>query len=351
MESPLAIVAIALFLALTTIILLLLVWHSITDRRERRRRRYWAEYHDSVLEFVVEGGDDAEWHLANAQPGRERSSVGALVSEYARVLRGEQRTRIAAFLQENGYVDDEIRLLRSSGRDWRRIWAAQQLGDFGAPIAVRDLSMAMLTDSQSEVRVAAARALGHIDDYKSAAALLTVLPMDLVPRGVVAQALLNLGGRAFGQLVDACNDTEPGVRYYACQLIALIGSGASGDQGALATQALSHVALHDPVERNRAMACRALAEFGDASLAESLESLLADDSWRVRGSAALTIGELGILESAAHLRSLLTSDPTAAVRRAAAYSMVALDPDIVSDVPLIAEARFSPIEGFSDVFV
>lgn len=342
--------AVVLFAVLTIIVLLLLTRHAFIGRSERRKHAFREAYRGTVLEFLVEGSGVAERHLANAMTGRERSSIGTLFGEYARMVTGAQQLRIRLFLEENGYVKDEIRQLQRAKRVSRRIMAAQLLGDFGAPSATHALSQAVLTNPSPEIRRAATSALGHIDDHRAVAALLKILATDLLPGGVVAQAMLNIGDRAFGPLIDACTDPQDNVRYYACRLIGLIGSGATSEQSSRGNEALIVVAMTDPEANIRAAACLALGAIGDGAISECVTRSLSDESWRVRGAAALTVGELGMSGNMSNLRHLL-DDVSFEVQRAAAYSIVQIDPNFASSHPLIAEGRSDRIEGYGNVFV
>jgi HEAT repeat protein len=117
-------------------------------------------------------------------------------------------------------------------------------------------------DASQRVRIVAARGLGNTGQPDAAAVLLGLLPEDLVPEGIVASALLELGPEGAPVLRKALREDEPG---------------------------------HGP---ERAMAADVLGLLDEMTAWEELAACLDDSVLAVRISAARALGRLGMPRSA-----------------------------------------------------
>jgi len=72
------------------------------------------------------------------------------------------------------------------------------------------------------------------------------------------------------------------------------------------------------------MVCARVCAVRELAVPERLESLLADDNWRVRDAAAWALGGVGEFEHSAGLRALYESDPSPLVRARAEGALVAM---------------------------
>jgi HEAT repeat protein len=326
-----------------------LILHRITlAARERATAKLADFYREEVLEFV--GTPDAEpgSRLCAARTLEQRAAIASLLSSYSRMLRGEARQRIMTFLEREGYVDAAIADLRSL-RAWRRGRAALTLGEFGSSRAVQQLSLTMIRDRSETVRLTAARALGRIDDYKAAAALLMVLPTDRVPGGVIAQALYNLGGRSLRALVDACDDDDASIRRVACRIVGLLGQSVSSDVRERVLDVLARRVANDPDPRVRVAACASVGELGGRGSVDVIELALLDADLDVRVTACVAAREMHLTELAEPLRRVIRADaaagdPEPRVAREAAHALAQLSgaaQDAQSDARALAEAGAS----------
>ncbi|MCW2920913.1 MAG: lyase domain protein repeat-containing protein [Thermoleophilia bacterium] len=333
---------ILLFVLIVLLIVALVVRRSLDAQREARERETYERLRPHVVAWL--GDPDAEPgpELVGATDARSRDVLSKLLSRYGSMLRGEARDRLIRFVAEQGYVEASVRDLRSL-RPWRRGRAARALGDFGSARAVRHLSLLVVRDRDRFVRLAATRALGRIDDYKSAAALLMLLPTEQVPAGVVAQSLLDLGIHGFGALVSGCDDEDDVTRRTACRLVGLIGAGASPDAMRAAHDVLRRRAATDDDAGVRTAALGALAALGDTRSEEVVRAALHDEEPAVRQAAAATAHALFLREVAPDLievvgRELQLDRPNWRLVRTASHAWAALAEQLDPDA-LPVEAR------------
>ncbi len=329
MLLDLAIATTILLCCMIVALILVLIARRAFDARTERRER---ELYDTLRPHVVAWLGDPEAapgpELIAATDARSRDVLSRLLSRYGSMLRGEARARLIDFVAEQGYVEASVRDLRSI-RSWRRGRAARALGDFGSARAVRHLSLLVVNDRDRFVRLAATRALGRIDDYKSAAALLMLFPTERVPAGVVAQSLLDLGLHGFGALVSGCDDEDDVTRRTACRLVGLIGAGASPDATRTAHEVLRRRAATDHDVGVRTAALGALAALGDTRSEDVVRTALGDDDAAVRQAAAATAHALFLREVAPDVlsavdRELTLERPNWRLVRVAAHAWAAL---------------------------
>jgi hypothetical protein len=317
-----------LFALIVGLIVLLVARRGLDARRERREQELYEELRPLVVAWLGDPDAAPDARLVEATDARSRDVLSRLLSRYGSMLRGESRARLIEFVAEQGYVEASVRDL-ASVRSWRRGRAARALGDFGSARAVRHLSTLVVTDRDRFVRLAATRALGRIDDYKSAAALLMLLPTGRVPVGVVAQSLLDLGVHGFGALVSGCDDEDAVTRRTACRLVGLIGSGASPDAARAAHEVLRRHAAGDRDVGVRTAALEALARLGDTRSEDVVRAALHDDRAVVRSAAAATAKALFLRELAPDVlatveRELAAERPDWRLVRIAAHAWAGL---------------------------
>lgn len=110
------------------------------------------------------------------------------------------------------------------------------------------------------------------------------------------------------------------VRWPLCIALVLMVSGAA----AQADDPLAGLESSDPAARARA--ARTAGDQGLAAAAEALQRLLSDAEWEVRAAAARALGRLRHVAAKRDLMVLAQTDPSTAVRRAAAEAVKQLDP-------------------------
>jgi HEAT repeat protein len=172
----------------------------------------------------------------------------------------------------------------------------------------------VLNSESSRVRIAAATALGEIQDPHAVEPLLSMLSDESIE--VRRAATFALGQikdeRALHSLIAQLRDESPQARLFATMAL-----GQFGDQ-VIIEPLLQR--LHDDSSQVRLFAVFALAEFQDDRVVEALLLQLKDHSSDVRAAAA---GALGSVENARvvdHLINLFQDD-SADARRAAAMAL------------------------------
>jgi HEAT repeat protein len=199
------------------------------------------------------------------------------------------RAAVRRVLRECGAV--EIAEQATRGRvPWRRALACEFLGTIGTEQSVAVL-VERLHDKRSEVRAAAARALGELGDPAAAGPLKALfLEREGVPIAVASDTLSRLGPSGADALREGLRSPASTVRVTSC-------FGIAGDT--------------DPARRAEA---RALLE----------QRLRADGEPRVRSAAASAMRWLPAEDAPAALLDALR-DSAPAVRRSAAASLGAFD--------------------------
>ena len=246
----------------------------------RYRRRKEDLVRPLVLQAVMGEGVPDEAVAARGVRGRavERVTFGYLAQ-----VRGEGHDLLADLLQRRGV------LARALGRSYwpsrhRRAVAASQLGLIATAEAERQLEFLAAGDPSPQVRIVAARGLGKTSEPAAADTLLSLLPGDAVPAGIVASALLELGPEAVPALRHAL--------------------AAEGDHGP-----------------ERAMAAEVLGLLDEMTACPDLISCLSSADLRVRRAAARALGRLGMPQAAEPLSRCLVPTEEPEVRAAAAWAL------------------------------
>lgn len=180
----------------------------------------------------------------------------------------------------------EKKLLESGSAKVREMaawWLRRQ--PFAGPAVRRTLSEVVASDPSAERRARAAEALGEFMD---------------------PHALDTLG-------TAAKQDADPGVRAAAVRALARLNAPGAG--------ALITAALADPVLAVRSAAVDVVLLVAGFRGFEGLLPLLADADASLRAHVARVVGELRLRDASGALTGLLMSDPSASVRKAAAWAL------------------------------
>lgn len=214
--------------------------------RTRRDARFRAELRELTLALAA-----GEIPPAAPVSGRRREVALEMMIDTVARLRGRNRVAAQLWFEQNGFVDEALRELRSR-HGWRRARATYRLGRFGSP-RTEPYLFALLKDPRYEVRDASARALGRIGSPDAVGPLLDAAERRRVAPGLASGALLEmpaecdraleaslagrgtstrrmvvqaigLRGRAGGNaLIDGLRDAEPGVRRDSALALARLG--------------------------------------------------------------------------------------------------------------------------------
>jgi len=228
---------------------------------ERRRVAAEARLRPQAL-ALLEGETDTLQNLNRL----DARVLAGLIGRYRRRIRGESAERITAFFEQRGFVDRELRALRSP-RAWRRASAAFALGDMGATTAVPAL-VGALQDSKRSVGASAARSLGSLEAVAAVDPIVHAFAERRLPRLIAGQALLTIGSAAAPVLCRLTSDPDPEARAFAIELLGLLGGPVD------ASYVLPH--LCDTSAEVRAKAARALGRLGAEAGAKELVRALDD---------------------------------------------------------------------------
>ncbi|MES2123494.1 MAG: M56 family metallopeptidase [Gemmatimonadota bacterium] len=252
---------------------------------------------------------------------RARIDMGGLVARVGRIDVGLNGSQAPA---DTNVVNALIGRLKDDDAQVRAA-AARSLGRLEDPRAVPGLIVS-LKDDNAKVRAAAADALAQFEDPRAIAPLVALLSD--ADSDVRQQALDALGnfekGVPSAPVVRLLDDPDADIRHEAAHLLARLGDRAAGP-------ALAKL-VKDPSVDVRQAAIDALGEMQDASAGPAILGALGDANADVRQSALQALGEMKVAIPEATLRTLL-SDASSDVRGATAEvvgerSMVSLVPSL-----------------------
>lgn len=301
---------------INAILLSLLVLRRVRLAAEARRHRALTQkLRPSAIAFL-EGDADLPAGLTTV----EQEILADILGEYARKLRGPARALITRYFEEQGTVDRELAAVASGRASWRRAMAAHRLGDIGSAKASAGL-LAALGDEARDVRTAAVRSLGKLQEPRAVEPLLTAVAARLVPRSVVGWALLQIGAPALPALRSLLAAEDSARRAGALRVLGLLGDAADADVVA--------ARLRDTSAEVRAAAAHALARLGGSASFPLLLTALDDRVPSVRAAAATALGRgrdrRALDPLLAHARSDRFEVAQAAARAAAAIDLAATE--------------------------
>ncbi len=192
------------------------------------------------------------------------------------------RRRSFGVFGPNEVYQQTLNTLASGSNPTNRAYAASAIGEFLVTPGIKALATAVTTDSDAGVRAAAASALGRINDDGSGALSKAFADSDPTVRAAayVAAGKIN----SFSDTVSASavtGDSDPTVRRVGIELLDTMHATD-------AATALLKVAQTDPVDEVRLVACHALGDVGDSSMADALATISENDSnQQVRDQAGI----------------------------------------------------------------
>ena len=217
-----------------------------------------------------------------------------------------------------GAIEGLLRVLQEGPESELRIAAARALGELGEKVAVERLTLTLLVDD-------------HALQAAAEAALVSILGKSANADALRADGNIQLerwdeasgyGKAAVDPLLRALDTTDANPRNLSARCGAARALGALGDKRAV--KALVR-ALGEPAPRVRAAAARALGEIGDASGIDALLVATSDGNPKVRVAAVQALGSIGtegVVEAIA--RAVTDSDDS--VRMAALKAVAGLSP-------------------------
>jgi HEAT repeat protein len=306
--------------------LLVIAIRIAITRRRRRERRLRPRAEVSLAVFLA--GDPAAPQVTSVP---ERAIMLDVALEALADLRGAERARLVAFLEEHGYVAEAIRGLSARRRVVRR-QAAETLATIATPAAVPALT-AGLADHDARVRIACACTLAEIGGEDVVPAIVATTERDaaLDPGGVTAVVLALGMHRPAALTALLARAAEPEVRIIAITVAgelrlsqhAALLQACLADADAAASRAARGLGLIGEVRAvgalleltcdesrapsARAAATTALGLLGDPSALPAIEAQLLAADWQLRAAAAQALSRLGEPGIAA-LRKAVDSD-------------------------------------------
>lgn len=235
----------------------------------------------------------------NLRPG-DRKFIKELLLQQAAQLKGEDRRNMTTAFEKMGYVKSEVGALHSA-RWWRRLEATINLGIIQSQNSVAALIDAV-RDPVEDVRLAAVRALGQLNEPKGLRLLLNTMEEGNRWTGSnIIEAIIGMGPEVTSEIVPRLKaTTNINVRLLYVQLCGLI-------QIAEALEPLLWL-LRDPDKETRIAAAKALGQVGEISAVKSLIISLDDESWEVRAQATKVLGALGDKQAVGKLKKALLDE-------------------------------------------
>ncbi len=322
---------------------------TVVGRRRRRESRLRPQAESAIASFLTDSGP-----VPAAVERGERATLLEVALEMLADLLGGERARLAALLEELGYVQQAISALSTGrhGRSWRpargsgvRRRAAELLAAVSPVVAVPALTVG-LDDPDTNVRTTCARALAGLGGDDVTASVVAVAERDAIGApGAAAEVVLALGRsrpQALAPLLgrEAPPEAKAVAATVAGQLrlpehapllraclgerdelaaVAASGLGMIGDVDSVA--ALTDLAGDSRrAPSARAAATVALGSIGDSSALPMLDCLLHATDWSLRACAAAALSRLGNPGMAALRRAAISSRPDVAVQAEAALA-------------------------------
>ncbi len=228
-----------------------------------------------------------------------RASLQRVMLGMSRELVGETLARLTLAFQVFGFVEDEMKDLRSR-KWWIRAKAARNLALMRAEDATGDLVL-LVGDEEDDVRTEAAMALVTISGVNALGPLLTNLHEISVWMSIrLSKVVISMGSAAVPALVEALTAGNPGIKGFAVDLL-----GEIGDIRAC-TPLVEFTSRAD--RRLCAKALVAIGKLGDESGKETLLDYLSSPDEVLRVQAAMGLGYLSSPETATALKDHLLHD-------------------------------------------
>jgi HEAT repeat protein len=311
-------ISFAQIIFIATVIVGIILVRSFRIYRQSQNKKVSQELFDPLMKFLAkETSIDEAFRVLKNFP---RHNICMELERYALTLKGSALADIRV-LYERLALREHGRKLRRSLFWWRRLEGVRLLGAAGGD-EVSTLLLKSLDDSHNIVRLAAARALGSIDDPSAIEPIIHIMATsEEISRRQLAQTLIAFGPAAHPYLRQFVQNkiTQPSdARFVAMvlEVLALTGDIESGQEirSALSSPNLeiriaafkASIILHlplSPLELKagltdkewpvRAQAALAAGKTGESSIIDDLGKCLCDRSWWVRNNAGLALFQLG----------------------------------------------------------
>ena len=309
-----AIYSIFVMQGLILIVVLALVLERMAIKiLEGYRKGRITKFEPHILNLLIE--PSATGPLEHGHLPGDKRYIKEVLLEQANQLKGVDKEQMTSVFVHLGYVPLEIKALRS-WRWWRRLEAVVNLGTMQSQLAVSPLIKAV-RDPVEDVRLAAVRALGELNNSQGLRVLLDALEDSEKWDGDrILEILASMGSEIRSEIVPRIlSSRNPRSRRMYAQLCGLLRLPESVES---LTQLVEE---SDP--STRAMVVEAFGRIGDWAVVGKVIELLGDDEPEARAGAARALGFLDDISSLENLREAL-SDTNWRVRHNAAESLFRL---------------------------
>lgn len=284
--------------------LLLLILVMRRDRKERSRAAAEANSRSLTREIMaaLPGTEPTGEAYRDASPEQRLAAV----SHLSRLVRGEDRARLTAFVDRHDLVDRVLAKTRRR-RTARRVDAVRALGGVGGAQAIAALQDMLRNDRALPVRLEAAAMLARLEALPPANALLDALSLEDVPITPLHHALFRaLAPHRADELLKLAQ------RRFPPALRALIVD-ALGWTDDYSTLGALEEASRSPETEVRLAALAAGTRLNHPAAGKWIESLLADPEQGVRAQAVRACATMG-LRAALPTIERMRQDPSRWVR-------------------------------------
>ncbi len=330
--QPLLIAAVVIGLACASSVAVIAIARFRRARAGARSRALLAPYRHALIAMASgEDEDGTAKAMLYAVPTPTWDRLRASVVAFLPKVRGTPSDDLGELLRSHGEIERATRMLTSRSAV-RRARAAYLLGLVRDPDSVA-LVLPLLGDSNADVRLVAARALGAIGEPSAASDVLRALHTHHgqigLPAWVAGEALLAMGVQIAPALQVGLASKDPAVRN-VCAVV--VGHGAF----ASAAPQLRMLLATDGEGDVRASAAVALGRVGGADDATALARHTdASETTVLRRTCATALGDLGQRESLDTLAGLL-GDGDRRLAQLAADALVRIGPEGIARLEEVA---------------
>jgi HEAT repeat protein len=331
----LTVVVAALAAAVLAFLIVLLVERGIAARRAGRAERREAKLTDRIHRVIQNNGDLSNFGKLSRF---DRRVMRGMLLRLAIDLRGDAGEVIASLYQRLGFLDRDIKRLRS----WRgtvRANAAADLGVIQSPEAVSALTR-LLGDENVRVRQTAVWALGQTGGRDTLIGLVRLLGDSSRIVGRRVEEVLAERGNEVKEAILAYAE-KTAVRAGRLAAIELMGWLRMAEGTELLIGFMSDL---DPEVRIKSV--KAASAIGDPRFMKVFHGLLGDARWEVRCQAAKGLSVFGSPSSIPHL-DLALRDSNWWVRFYAATALAEVGAQGIEMLQLALRAPDQPVQDMA----
>lgn len=309
--------------------------------REKRRQAYAIMVNNFLIHDIDPSDADADSFTSSNKLNND--ALEYIISERLRLLKGQNRLRLAKIYELSGLTDIRINELMKGGV-WQRRKAAGALGNVFSERAVLALTVA-LQDPDEDVRLIAVKSLAKMKAVSSIEYIVSLF-RDLSDDRCtnVADAVINFGMPAGESLINMLSDSNEKARYWASVCLSNIHVVSGHGECIVVAKKIAEILPREPSARVRASLCQTLGHVNVVMIdsTDILMPMLDDPEAVVRQAAAKALGTLANPAASESLFALL-NDPVWEVNHAASRALAVLGPVVIEQ----AQQRLDEATGIA----